>query len=509
MGETICELCFFALLLLVGGRLWLTQEMVPGGLDIFSNNLQFVLDPIISLVNEPGGLNIYSQYGNYAIFISPVLKFFPDRILAVSIFFAILLMANLVCFYLFILKITSKKIFAIAAAVSILFLAGNFTTLSWVLLPYFQYFPIRVVFPAAIILLFLTCQAKKKENELWRWLIPACCGIALVWNLDTGVCITIAYFFVNFIQLVEEEWNVTQKNKTVFQLSLKVLKKIVPEFLLRIGVCLVVMLIFTDPRNLSYMLKSQANYYIDGFFMLPLPLPLDCWQIVIALYIAGGVYFFKNFLVPKKDKYPILLLSIFGIGIFSYYQGRSDMLVLTSCIYPAVLLFFIFLSKFFVLINARSRPLCECFLFGYTFLMLFFLFIISIKGLRVMQHQYWGKKGISIIKSKANFIKETSVTQKRVAIISDDSTYLYNLTEKQSYPFIRRTLTILKKSELDAMLKAIDKANIDMLYVDVNTSTTNFPYFFKELNKLVAQKYITVSKDDSRKMVLLKLKNRQ
>ena len=502
--NTLLLVGYFLLVVFACFRYIQSHDLIPNGQDILFVNLQVVLDPITSFINEGGSFNGYTQYGFYAIFIAPIISLFSDRILALTVIMAFLLIFCHLCFFALLYKQTSNMLIAVAGGLTLLFTAGNFSIVPWLTEPYFQYYPIRVIFPAIILLLFVLVEQKQITGKL-ICLLPVLCGVSVIWNIDTGVCITIAWLFIRLMKLMEN--NLKEQCGKMKLGVIQALKQFLPELALLFSTMVLLFLLFPKIRNKA--LSSQGNYYIEGFYMLPMPGPIDLWLFVIAIYIAGGVYFFYNWGKDKKDKYCVFLLAIFGIGIFSYFQGRSHLLVLSSCMYPAILLFFIFLNKFIDFTNgsglSKNIKKINCF---YVFFLFGFVLYIAFMGLKLVYDRYWTLTKNGIIKSKVNLINQTADHQSRVAIISDNSTYLLCLTGKKTYPFMRRTLTILKKSELETMLGEIDKANLETLYVDIHTSHENFTYFFERLNQLLARKYVPVRKDDSGKMVLLKLKKK-
>lgn len=506
ISARVYELLFFFILIFASSRYIVTQAGISAHLDIMFFNFQFVLDPIINLVNDAGADFSVALYGNYAFFLAPVIRMFPDRILATSSLLVLLLIVCHLCLYFVVLKVTSQKLFAVVSSLAILFTAGNYSVITTE--PYFQYYPIRVIFPAIIILLFLYSQAI--ENKKHRYLlISFFCGFALIWNFDTGICITITFFFIRVMQEIEN--SATEQGKSKLQKCLKrIANMVVCEFSTTILVLLLFFFIVIGVDNFAGLFRLQQDFYLQGFYMLPIPCLPNLWMLVMAIYIAGGIYFFRHFGNQTKDKYMIFFLSIFGIGIFSYFQGRSYYTVLPTCIYPAIMLFFIFLNKFFQRIqDGKSielsfRLVSEC-----IFMFLILIAFISFKGSQLMHEKYWRKQPDKLIADKVEFINNTSPGMKKVVILSDDSTYLYCLTGKQTYPFVRRTLALMKKTEVKAMIDALDQNNIEPIYVDIHTSSVNFKFIFEKFNKLFAKKYIAIASDKSKKMFLLRLKSQR
>lgn len=501
----IYELIFFSLVTFSSFRYIVTETGIADHLDIVFFNFQFVLDPIVYFINNSGAYYPDSLYGNYSFFIAPIVSLFPDQILATSCLLVFMIIACHLFLYFSVLKITSTKTIAVISGMLILFLAGNYSILT--LEPYFQYYPIRVIFPSIVILLFLYFDSSQKP-KFFNMLIPFCCGLSVIWNMDTGICLTLTFFLIRFINEIEK--SIAERGKIIFA---DITKRFGFIFLHELSITAIVIIsflfLFIGFENSMGLLNTQRNFYLDGFYMLPITHSLNLWMLVLAIYVAGGVYFFKNFGHYSKDKYFIFFLSIFGIGIFAYFQGRSHPSVLPTCIYPAILIFFIFFDKFFKKISSREKTkITFRILSEFILLLSLFIFFVSVKGYLYMSKIYWRGIPSEIISNKVEFIKKNTAITKKVVILSDDSTYLYYLTGKQSYPFVQRTLCLMKKSQIEQMINAIDSQDIKNIFVDIHTSSVNFKIIFEEYNKLFAKKYSVAKRDPSGRMVLLTLKDK-
>ncbi|MEQ8187968.1 MAG: hypothetical protein ABRQ39_08365, partial [Candidatus Eremiobacterota bacterium] len=105
-------------------------------------------------------------------------------------------------------------------------------------------------------------------------------------------------------------------------------------------------LYYGNVPDFSMFLKYQKIYYIHGFSMAPMKV-IHMWNMVILIYIAGLSYGIKAMFDRNTDinVKSIVFLSILGLGIFSYFQGRSyDSNLLVVC-YPALLILTIFTDK--------------------------------------------------------------------------------------------------------------------------------------------------------------------
>ena len=86
-------------------------------------------------------------------------------------------------------------------------------------------------------------------------------------------------------------------------------------------------------------MKYQSIFYGSGFFMLPMKL-WELWQPVILIYAITVFLVVRRLFARTADAMTAwyLYIPLFGLGMFSYYQGRSHIYCLMPVIYPAVLL---------------------------------------------------------------------------------------------------------------------------------------------------------------------------
>ena len=91
--------------------------------------------------------------------------------------------------------------------------------------------------------------------------------------------------------------------------------------------------------DLRVFWQYQDIFYGAGYFMLPMK-RCELWQPIIFLYlvvVAGGV---RRALqgTANADTRWNLFVALYGLGVFSYYQGRSHVFCLAAVLYPAMIL---------------------------------------------------------------------------------------------------------------------------------------------------------------------------
>jgi hypothetical protein len=91
--------------------------------------------------------------------------------------------------------------------------------------------------------------------------------------------------------------------------------------------------------DLKAFWQYQQIFYSAGFAMLPMK-RCELWQPIIFLYllvVAAGVRRALQGTADAASRWN-LFVALYGLGIFSYYEGRSHVLCLGAVLYPAMIL---------------------------------------------------------------------------------------------------------------------------------------------------------------------------
>jgi hypothetical protein len=201
--------------------------------------------------------------------------------------------------------------------------------------PYFQYHPIRTFLPILVFFLFSFYSENKKIQSI---VVPFVIGFFLFWNLDTGFVVICAWLimtaYVNFYNL-----------KIFIKKFLRTISFIFLGLLAFDFIYFVTTGEFIVPNSLF---KYQELYYSSGYYMLPMPM-FHPWNIVILVYLVGLIFSLSKIFNKEKSNRDstIIFLSVFGLGIFTYYQGRSHDRVLPLVIWPFLILITIFFEILF------------------------------------------------------------------------------------------------------------------------------------------------------------------
>jgi hypothetical protein len=372
--------------------------------------------PLVDFVN---------QYGLYSVFLLPIFKIVGLSVFTYTFVMACIMGLCYLCIYFLIKNLTDSKIIAFFGFITLFVLytimpkGFNYTGI-----PYIQYTPIRLLFPVLVMLLASIYFKKTKKFYYIITLIVASLGV--FWNLDSGIIAMIGLTIVlcyREILYFKSSKNIKKNIREVARLCLKHILFVIISV---VSVAAIYSLYAIVKRgqlpDWSGFLSYQSIYAGVGYYMLPMP-SVHPWLLYGALSIIGlaiGV----SALFTKKDKYKstmILLVSIFSVGLFSYYQGRSHDYTFFNIFYLAVLLMIIFadklLSELKYFIKKGELPVTRFILF----FSIVFVFTIGTMGLFGDRAVYFANR---IYVNVASFFKsEPSSYNSRVDFVVSNTNY--------------------------------------------------------------------------------------
>ncbi len=275
-------------------------------------------------------VDLNHQYGLYPQFLEPVFKLFGLSVLKFTLAMATLNVASLLLLYRFLEEIAANAVIrhlGFAALVSGSLLSGESPRPDL----FFQYYPLRLIFPALVV--FLTHRALRRKERRWYYASLAAASFALLWNADTGLVVFVA-------------WTATM---TFDACCAREYRKAL-QHLLRTGAGLALVYlsctVYLRLRSGGWpdfgeQFLYQDLFYLCGYMMEPMPLAHP-WNIVLLVYAAGLLCAVTSLVagIPSARVSAVFFLSVMGAGIFSYYQGRS--VDSNLMVYPAILVTVVF-----------------------------------------------------------------------------------------------------------------------------------------------------------------------
>lgn len=137
--------------------------------------------------NEPYTVRTSGMYGHYAIFFWPLVHLFGHKPQTVALLFAAFGALTQLLIAGILLKTVRHKPLVILALLATACKAANNEP------AYLQTFPLRQLWPLAVLLYAITC-VQKNSFSLRRLAVGyALCGLAMVWNTDSGLVTTVAF----------------------------------------------------------------------------------------------------------------------------------------------------------------------------------------------------------------------------------------------------------------------------------------------------------------------------
>jgi hypothetical protein len=296
--------------------------------------------PFYSIVRamDPGTLysDCPSQYGLYATFLIPIFSTIGVSTINYTIVMSILSALCSLLFYWFLKRTCRHPSIALLVwlayfSLPYLMMFNNrelfhAAGLPYRLDPYFQFSPIRLLFPA-ILFTFAILQ-RNHYGRFFQFFSSAALGLGVYWNLETGIIVMVTWL--------------------LYQLYLDNSLRVMPVsaitvlggYLLGFGLYIAGhFMTYGHALDLNSLFVFQDIYYVSGFFMLPMPL-IGSW-LPLALLLAWGILYSIwgwHLRLDDPQRQYIFLVSIFGAGFFAYYQGRSHPWVLPAVVLPGLMI---------------------------------------------------------------------------------------------------------------------------------------------------------------------------
>ena len=300
-----------------------------------------------ALSQAAAGCTEYHQYGFYQRMLAPVFKMISSTMLNISIVMAFLFWVGCLSVYWVLFRCMKNKVL-IPAFAFVLFLTTTFNNdgrMQVSIDPYFAYYPIRFFFPALSVLFFASLIFFRG-----KYIIVLCgilTGLGIWWNIDSGVPVFGAFFAVICLEFIFSKER------------LPVLMQLLSFCISFFFIFLVLLIIFSIQQG-CVISSAESLKYINlfssaGFMMIPLPKLPAPWCVFAGIYLLGIIIGLHSFI---SGRFNILakmsiFLSVLGLGLFTYYQGRSHIYNLSPVIWPALMLMFIYTDRLARLVKTK------------------------------------------------------------------------------------------------------------------------------------------------------------
>jgi Concanavalin A-like lectin/glucanases superfamily len=290
-----------------------------------------------------------SQYGLYPHLLQPLFALTGLTILRFSLVMGLLTGGSYLALWAFLWRACENKSAALIGFAALLFNCWfSFVNRAGLDL-YFQYLPIRFVFPA--LLVFFAWRQFYCPTRWLYWSLLTFLAVGVLWNLDAGLPALLAWMAtLCFAELFGRDWRgVARRVACHLAAAGCVLTAVVA---LYSGV---IRLRYGAFPDYGQFFHYQRLYFVAGYYRLPFTLPSP-WMLVVLTYLAGLAYA-AFALVARRDSPRakiIFLLSVLGVGLSSYYQVRSHPIVLLLVWWPCQILLALFLDE--LLLRLKHKP---------------------------------------------------------------------------------------------------------------------------------------------------------
>ncbi|MBQ4558863.1 MAG: hypothetical protein IJA54_00880 [Tyzzerella sp.] len=422
-----------------------------------------------------------SLYGYYPYFFVGIMALFGGVTIKKFGVIIAILMAVIFLAMFYVLWVTCKnKIWAFSGLMSIecllcmynAELTGEY---------YLQYYPHRMITLCvilAICCMYIRYKQKhgrySKRIEILGWI---CSGIALLWNLDTGLVVWLGWtIYLCFLHLLSNR--LFTKNTWIY------IGKTVLKCIITVTISFILLLILTyvlsgERVEFKELFFGQSIFYSSGFYMLKMSL-LHPWLIVISIYGLGiviSVSYIKD-IIDKEKRYDVIkiamyfMMAVVGVGAFLYYQGRSHNYVFVAIVWPAILLIALLLDDLSLSRNGMARyglitksvyHSCYSILAALliTFSIGWFYYVLSPNYLKAQKHKEY--IGFSVVQADIDALKTSGLQPQNVDMLTEYAAEVYENLEIRYMPNIQAEVDIFTWQHVKDIQEYLESTKKDVI----------------------------------------------
>ncbi|MCZ8117542.1 MAG: hypothetical protein O9295_05605 [Microcystis sp. LE18-22.4A] len=275
--------------------------------------------PFIPLVDD----GFKTLYGGYYLWLGLLSRLMGNSLLSIKIVVCSLIALQIILYYLIVKAIYKNPLFRILVFISCLFWSYFYFRVVGGDL-YFQYFPLRTLFPCLLLVTSFYISERKFFDKasfplgfltinLRDLLLDFTVAMALLSNFDSGICVLIMYFFIYI-------WNEFK----VDGFSAKTMIKKLTGF--SINFIIIIFIIIFGFRIIAGEFINFYNYigftFKFGSGFMGLPFPDNMWMMFMVVYGFNIIQSFQSSIEDKNAKYRFVI-AIWGIVSLFYFVNRS------------------------------------------------------------------------------------------------------------------------------------------------------------------------------------------
>ena len=490
------------LLLAIWAVLIPSRFYLPNEIDdrlIFLYHLNSVLDALSQSVNGHHLLiDFPHMYGGYIEMLAPVIRLFPREIGVLIVALAVPSVLGMLCLLLTARLVIRRPAFLFVAGLALLGV-GCLSTNDDL---FYGYLTTRIFFTSAGL---LAVTFYFRSPGVLRYVVAtAVPAQAPVWNIDTGLVLWASWL----VTLLAMELTARNLPGMVRHLLIQTLALAAVWSAFFIYLWLVSGQ-WPDGGLLFYFQKLVVD---SGYSCLRLLFP-DMWVFILTIYLTGLVVFLCASIRAHTSwlKPVLLMFSIFGIGIFGYFMGRSAPSNLVAVSYPAVLLAAIFCTEGEAKMQEGHLPKSARFfllpakiaLFWWAFLMVAALPDFLPKSEHVVRN--WNNAQQSELQAKAAFVSQlVRPGEEGVFFLSNHCGIYYYLSDTVRSVKIPGVIELVRARDMDILIHAIQNRQILKLFVDQNFTEIQMyrPEVYQKLHDAIGQNYLASAVGPAGRLIL-------
>ncbi|WP_201830606.1 hypothetical protein [Microvirga zambiensis] len=408
--------------------------------------------------------DVVTQYGCYGEFYRPIFGLIDLSIYNLTLVNAALQSSALVAVLVFSSFLIARPVTLVAFSVWAIMCLYRIDPSVYDV--YFQYTPLRFLFPALSLLMAMWwCRAPCLMKAT---LIGVFSAAAIFNNLDSGAVVAVALGTLIFLSSIGLDRNSAMKmGWFALAYSLAVFGSLFAiQALLsyRSGV----------PVDLAAMSLYAKIFAGSGFMMLPTPKPPSAWTLAAFTAAASAAVYSLRVVQGRASARDHLLAysTVLGIGLFSYYLGRSHPFVLPLCIWPLMIAAFAMLDA----LSLYQGPWGATLRAGSLIMVGFLVLAASIVIVRVappivtMAATRWQQIGkmspMSPVAEDIAFIRSNVSASESFEVLAVHQATIYSEMHKRSNLPGPGVAEILLRRDADNLIKALVEEGPSNLFID-------------------------------------------
>ena len=368
--------------------------------------------------------------------------------------------------------------------------------------PTYVYSTPRGFFPALGVLL---AALYFRRPAVGRYLaVSAVVAVGSIWNIDTGLVLWLAWTLTLVAgEAAARRWRDAGR-QAVVQATFLVVAWTAFVLYLRVASGQ-----WPDPRLLFHF---QSMVVKSGYFCVALIVP-SVWIFVVLLYLTGLVVAALSHFQGRVDARArlVLLLSLTGVGMFSYYMGRSAESNLIAVCPPGILLFGLLADGVGARVRGRFLPPETRWFFAPWLMMiswwafLFFVQMPVLLGRDAQVVRAWLPHAATPFEADAATVATwVRPGEGDVYFLSGHSGFYYYLTRTTRPVRVPGNVELLEMRDMNGLLAAIRGRRMAKLVVDANFFAMEMyrPEVYEELTRAIAENYRAAARAPGGKVVL-------